>query len=96
MANVPNKEKEQFWQQHIVKYKQSNLSLKAYCKSQGFSPSSFNYWLQKVAAKTSSRSNFLPVVVSTPPANKAVRTGKTLPDPRWVAEVIFELHARLQ
>ncbi len=93
MAYTPNPAKEQFWRSHILKFKRSNISLKAYCESQDISPSSLHYWLEKLESKIQPQASFLPVVVSSP---EPTPRRKPLPDPKWLAEVIFELHARFQ
>lgn len=42
MANKPNSTKEHFWRSHILKFKQSNVSLKAYCDLLGIKGTTFN------------------------------------------------------
>lgn len=98
MAHTTHLQKEQFWQSHIIQAKDFNGSINKYCQSHGLQVHSFKYWKNRLSKKSLSStkpaaSSFLPVRVlpSEPLISK-----KSLPDAKWLAEVIFELHARFQ
>lgn len=98
MAYTTNPQKEQFWRAHIIQARHFNGSINEYCRGQGIQASTFQYWKQKLTKRSAEPrlpvpSPFIPVRVSTP---EPQISNKSLPDPRWLAEIIFELHARLQ
>jgi hypothetical protein len=98
MARTTDPQKEQFWKAHIAQAKYFQGSISKYCRSHDLQVHTFKYWKHRLTKRTpESRlpvpSSFIPVKVS--PAEQAVFK-KNLPDPKWLAEIIFELHARFQ
>jgi len=97
MARTTDPLKEQFWKAHISQAKYFDGSIKKYCQSEGIQVHTFQYWKKQLAKKSPEErlpglSSFLPVNVVSP----ASTIHKSLPDPKWLAELICELHARLQ
>lgn len=97
MARTADPQKELIWKTHIKQEKYFNGSIKEYCQSQGIQVHSFKYWKHRLAKRESeSRSpvpSFIPVNISSPEPTMQKRS---LPDPKWVAELIFELQARFE
>ncbi len=92
MENNQKSKKVLFWSAHIGKAKQFDGGTKRYCEEHGLNLHTFKYWSQKLSSQPSSqqRSSFIPITVETS------KSQNQLPDAKWVAEVIFELHKRLQ
>lgn len=92
-------EKENFWKHHIAQAEIYNGSIAAYCRENSLGLSTFKYQRRQIERKDSGirlstpKSAFVPVKVKT---DESVLTRKTLPDPKWIAEVIIEIHARFQ
>jgi secreted Zn-dependent insulinase-like peptidase len=98
MAYTANPQKQQFWKVHLIQAREFNGSINEYCRGQGMQASTFQYWKQKLTKRSAESrlpvpSPFIPVRVSTPVTQTS---RKSLPDPKWLAEIIFELHARFQ
>ncbi len=97
MARTTDPQKEQFWKAHIAQAKYFNGSINQYCESEGIQVHSFKYWKTRLAKKSASRlpvpSAFIPVNISKPDSQS---TKKSLPEPKWVAELILHLHEGLQ
>jgi hypothetical protein len=53
-------ERRQLWQARMTDYRQSGLSLKAWCALQEYTPDQLKYWLYKRTPKTPSTSSLLP------------------------------------
>jgi hypothetical protein len=53
-------ERRQLWQARMADYRQSGLSLKAWCALQEYTPDQLKYWLYKRTPKTPSTSSLLP------------------------------------
>lgn len=98
MARTPDLKKEQFWKTHIAQAEYFNGGINKYCEKEGIQVHSFKYWKTRLAkdfttTRFSDPSSFIPVKVVTAESS---RTHKSLPDPKWLAELICALHARLQ
>lgn len=99
MTYRTNPKKEQLWKAHVAQARQFEGGMAAYCRSQNISISSLNYWRGHFAKRLSAKvlpvaSPFIPLKVEATVFAKPVV--KSMPDPKWVAEVIFELYARCQ
>lgn len=83
--------KRQYWKAQIDKFKVSGLSVRVFCSQEGLNQYTFGYWREQLGErqkrKASFRSNFLPVVVSSP-AIESRGTNAKMPDPKWVAEFL--------
>jgi hypothetical protein len=98
MASTTNSQNQQFWKAHIIRAKDFNGSIRKYCQSQDIKVHTFMYWKHKLTKRPAESrlpvpSPFIPVRVSTPEPQKSKGS---LPDAKWLAEIIFELHARFQ
>lgn len=96
MARTADLQKEQFWQSHITQAKDFNGSINKYCQMNGLKIQNFKYWksrISKISAKSMKpvASPFFPVRVLSADLSLPERS---MPDPKWIAEVLFELHAR--
>jgi len=96
---MKSREKENFWRHHITQAKTFDGSIAAYCRKHGLSSGTFKYWSGNIEMRgapphlPASRSSFVPVkIVSDEP----VSSRNSLPDPKWIAEVLFEIHKRFQ
>lgn len=96
---MKSKEKENFWQHHINQAKIFNGSIAAYCRKHGLSSNTFKYWSRNIEMRgaapqlPASRSSFVPVKIVR---DETVPSRKSLPGPKWIAEVLFEIHTRFQ
>jgi hypothetical protein len=85
-------ERTRFWQQHVDAAKLFAGSAQKYCDEQEIESSSFYHWRKILSGSTqsSSRSDFLPVIVSKP--ERAEQSSEAnLPNAQWVAEVMLHL-----
>jgi ribosomal protein L33 len=57
-----------YWVQKSQAYKQSGLSFKKFCKSQGVPTSSFHRWFRRLEAEGVLEGDFIPVEVEKSPA----------------------------
>ena len=82
--------KRQMWISHVEAAKNYPGSAESYCRSNQISKPAFNYWKGKLAKELRpvTLSSFVPVHV----ARSAQSLPRDLPDPRWLAELIFHLH----
>jgi transposase-like protein len=90
-------ENEKRWRERVRRAEAYSGSLGAYCRTEGISPSSLWYWRRKASSKAA-----LSVVAARPPAFVPVQVvhaplecedpESSLPDPRWVAEILAHLH----
>lgn len=97
MAHTTNQQKARFWKAHLIQAKHFDGNISRYCQSQGLNVHTFKYWkrqLEKISTETRLPvpSSFVPVKVSIPEPQVS---RKSLPDAKWLAEVVFELHSRL-
>lgn len=92
MENSENSKKIQFWSSHIEKAKRFEGGTKRYCEEQGLNIHTFKYWSQKISFKQSFKpeNSFIPVTI------EKSKSRNQLPDPKWVAEILFELYQRIQ
>lgn len=91
--------KEQIWKTHVSQAKQYDGGFAAYCRSQNISVHTLSYWRRRFGRGSTQKtfrapSPFIPVKVEAAVFSKS--TFRFLPDPKWLAEVILELHARCQ
>lgn len=98
MARTTDPLKEQLWKTHIIQARHFDGSISKYCQSQGLQIHTFKYWKNRLEKRSSESrlpvpSSFIPVKVATQDLSGSK---KSLPDPKWLAEIIFELHVRLQ
>lgn len=86
-----NETKEVYWRKQVALARKCEGSLEAFCRERGLSPASLAYWRKKLRAADNKALTVSPFVPATiiPSAS-----GSTLPDPRWVAELIVELVRR--
>ena len=85
-------EKQRYWESHAVAAEKFNGSHESYCRTEGISAPALRYWRNK--ARTNPRpvrplpmKAFVPVeVLCDGPARPS------LPDPRWLAELIRALN----
>lgn len=89
-----NQDKLEYWRNHIEQSKQHPDSIQAYCEANNIATSVYYKWRQRVLNLRPSKviskkvkSAFVPVVVSSSETQSYQRT-KSLPDSKWVAEVI--------
>ena len=97
MARTTDPQKEQFWKAHIAQAKYFDGSINKYCEREGIQVHTFKYWKSRLAKKSASRlpvpSTFIPVNISS---SEQLPTKKSLPDPKWIAELIFHLQEGLR
>jgi hypothetical protein len=96
-----NKEQFEFWREHILKSDRCPEGRQAYCRFNNLPESTFYKWRLKIFGPNKKseninskkiQSSFLPVVVTTPELNSGTYPQKnTLPDARWVAEIITQV-----
>jgi hypothetical protein len=86
-----NLNKRQYWKTQIDHFKNSGLSIRKFCIQEGHNEHTFGYWLDQHGERrkkvTPSKSNFLPVVVSSV-TNENHTKSAVLPDPKWVADFL--------
>lgn len=98
---IDTSKKEQFWKNHIHQARHYEGGISKYCQSQGLNTHTFKYWKSRLSKKLSESrlpalsSSFIPVQLENPKRASASGVSKSLPDPKWLAEVLFELHARV-
>ena len=84
-----NESKRRTWRSHVEGVKIFSGSVEDYCRSRHITTQSFYYWRSKFSRelRPAVLSSFVPVEVtrSTAPATPS------LPDPRWLAELIYHL-----
>ena len=90
-----NKNKVDFWNQHLLGAEAHGRGIGAYCEEHGLSKAMYYKWKKKLQAMKSVPSqipSFLPVKIKEA-KSKPSDNSKTLdlPDARWVAEVITHL-----
>jgi hypothetical protein len=103
---ISNSDKTEFWQRHVSAAPHYPAGITAYLRDNGLRSSSFYNWqhrlknsnqiITKNPSKTKKKSlpSFLPLVVKKDPATAAAvefQTSQSLPDSRWVAEVMLHL-----
>ncbi|AIQ14921.1 IS66 family insertion sequence element accessory protein TnpA [Paenibacillus durus] len=70
---MDREERRELWQARMSDYRQSGLSLKAWCALQEYTPDQLKYWLYKRTPKTPSTTSILPspqfVSLATLPAS---------------------------
>jgi hypothetical protein len=108
LMKISNSSRIEIWQQHLKSAESYPAGITTYLSDQGLNPSTFYRWRdiilkqnQKVSIvkpkkKTKQKpSKFLPVIVA-PSLSKlsAPQSCRQLPDAKWLAEVILEIHAR--
>jgi hypothetical protein len=91
--SMSNQAKRQYWATKVAKAKQRSGSLSAFCRAEGISINTFQYWQKRfnkeMLMPQPDRGRFLPVEIVDEPAQ--ANTSRR-PDPRWLAEFILHLH----
>ena len=95
MPSKNREEKVQSWREHIARAARFAGSQQSYCDAEGISVQSLHYWRKKLlgggglrkTAKNLPLSPFIAVEVERVTPDPV----STLPDPRWVAELIIHL-----
>jgi hypothetical protein len=96
------------WQKHMTAAESDPIGRTFYLKQQGINPSTYYRWrdiilnqepevsIVKPKAKTKKKiSPFLPVVVDrSSPITSTPQSCHRVPDAKWLAEIILEIHAR--
>lgn len=77
--------REKIWREHIERAGRFPGSIEAYCRSQGIEASSFYNWKRKLKSQLS----FLPVVIAE--GARVEKQASSLPEARWVSEVMVHL-----
>jgi len=97
MQKQSDPEKIQFWNHHLEAMKSYTGSAAAYCREHGIPYHNIKYWQGRLSAV--SYQTHLPIkasafaaveVTSSPLAER----GSSLPDAKWLAELIVEIYAR--
>ncbi len=100
MPRKPDFKKSEIWRQHLINSRQYAGTQTSFCAEAGISVRNFNYWKQRFRKEdcvtpTKAKPNlFLPVRVKLPSPEVAL-VQNHVPDPKWVAEIIFELSRRV-
>jgi hypothetical protein len=93
-----NEKKQQVWFGHIIQQGKGFESIGDYCRANSLSAHAFGYWRTKFLKEKRNRpkklvsgnkSSFIPVEIKGNSPNVAA-----LPDARWVAEFILNLHSQ--
>lgn len=90
------------WRRHIERADASSEPLSAYCRSEGLSLPSMNYWRKKlreerqrlptVISNARPASAFIPIEVTSSLGTTTLTSrNPILPDARWVADLILHL-----
>ena len=99
-TSINRKENELRWRSIVSRAESRPGSMTDFCKSEGIGLPAFNYWKRRFGSKKNqvvtsvAKQNevrpqaFLPVEILR--SNEAIQSG--LPDPKWVAEILFHLN----
>ena len=94
MNQITKHKREDYWRAQLKAIKEYPGTLTDYCQTHGITMSAYHYWLRKLKPKPSEsallprQSSFVPVeIIGEYPKH----TTSSLPDPRWVAEIILNL-----
>ena len=84
--------KQQYWRDHVSGAEKFPGSHEEYCRMEGISSPALRYWRKKAAGerrhgRSAAVESFIPVEVMS-----AAAPHTSLPDPRWLAELIFHLN----
>jgi hypothetical protein len=80
----------EFWIKHVAAAPLHEGGVGSYCKLHGLALASYYKWKVKVGRnQIKSQPTFLPVTMATPPRTQAEVV--SLPEARWVAEVLTHL-----
>ncbi len=63
MKNVGISTKEEYWQNHITCWKQSDQTQKDYCRAHDLAVATFSYWKRKLTQTNGGQSHFFPLAV---------------------------------
>jgi hypothetical protein len=99
MTAVTKTEKEKFWQTQMEQYGEYSGTRAAFCRERGLSFFQFRYWATRfdksksksrlIASPSPSPSPFVRVAVGEPTRSE---NHSPLPDAKWLAEFIVQLH----
>lgn len=84
--------KRQYWQQQVIFAEKFSGNMTEYCKHKGISFHTLQYWRHKFRKELTMQQNQLPspfVAVEIHPPQQI----STLPDAKWLAELILHLQA---
>lgn len=95
MKSSIRQEKVRYWRRHIAKAAAYAGSQQSYCRAEEISLHSFQYWKKKFADESRQERSVKALLPSPFMAVEVERTEQvlplTLPDARWVAELIIHL-----
>jgi hypothetical protein len=86
----------EFWSQHLAAAKKFNGGRQKYCDTHGLKLATFYQWKKKIEGLTRPRKRraFVPAIIQEiQPARAEKIDQRSLPDARWVAEVLSHLIA---
>jgi len=88
-------EKRKIWRQLVDQYKDSGKSKIQFCSENNVKPHQLAYYDLKFKKETRTKSKFTKIT-SDPAASKPIKKQEQnqLPDPKWLATFLKELHAR--
>ena len=92
---MQNQDKRAVWAERIQEAEAFEGSNLQYCKSKGYSEATFRYWKNQL--RGSKAAPIEPAEAASPFLKVEIEKGSpSLPDPRWVAEIILHLNRGLQ
>ena len=80
-------EKVTYWSGHLSKAAESRLGATKYCRLNGLSLATFNYWKNRLGQSGPRALKISPAFVTL----EVEKPEKTLPDPKWLAAFTTEL-----
>ena len=84
-SRARDEEKERQWRRRIDQWRESRLSVRAFCAQHRLSSASFYHWRRVLERRATERPAFVPVqVVADPPPPQASALELVLPDGRAV------------
>lgn len=86
----------EFWRAHVLQAEEFSGTYASYCESNGLSKSTFNAHKKRLGFTRVSKSKRRAFVEVAPICNLSkeppkTRSERTLPNPRWVAEVLMAM-----
>lgn len=90
------KEKQRYWESHAAAAEKFGGSHEAYCRAEGISAPALRYWRKKARrnlrlVRSYPTSAFIPVEVTYENPSRP-----SLPDPRWLAQLILSLNGSVR
>ena len=62
---IRSTQKYRYWQEHLERWRQSDLSQAEYCRQNGLKPRRWNYWKRNLARRSNPDVSFVPVQLSS-------------------------------